>query len=157
MPTPTLRSELPESTTSTHVTPSIASHRSRRPMLARTIQGLAVAATADRDELHADDGDLAFISIRVQDAQGTVVSGADRPVTVEVSGSGVLAGMCSANPKTTERFDSATWTTFDGRAVAVVRPTGVGAVTVTVTSEGSAPIVVPLRVTGAGSKTPHGA
>ena len=125
-----------------------------RTSLSSASGDLAVVASADRNELRADDGDLAYISIEVQDAHGTVVSGADRPVTVEVSGAGVLAGMCSANPKTTERFDSATWTTFDGRAVAVVRPTGVGAITVTVTSEGSAPIVLPLRATGAGSKTP---
>ena len=115
---------------------------------------LAVVASADRTELRADDGDLAYISIEVQDAHGTVATGADRPVTVEVSGAGVLAGMCSANRKTTERFDSPTWTTFDGRALAVVRPTGVGAITVTVTSDGSAPTVLPLSVTGAGSTTP---
>jgi hypothetical protein len=65
--------------------------------------------------------------------------------------------MCSANPETTERFDSPTWTTFDGRALAVVRPTGIGAITVTVTSEGSPPTVLPLSVTGAGSTTPPAA
>ena len=115
---------------------------------------LAVAASADRTELRADDGDLAYISIEVQDAHGTVVTSADRPVTVEVSGAGVLAGICSANPKTRERFDSPTWTTFDGRAVAVVWPTGVGAITVTVTSDGSAPVMVELSVAGTGSTTP---
>ena len=31
-------------------------------------------------------------------------------------------GLCSANPKTAERFDATTWRTFDGRALAVVRP-----------------------------------
>ena len=106
---------------------------------------LAVVAAADRADLRPDDGDLAYISIEVQDAHGTVATGADRPVTVEVSGAGVLAGMCSANPKTAERFDSPTWTTFDGRVVAVVRPTGVGAITVTVTDDRAAPTVVHLR------------
>jgi hypothetical protein len=115
---------------------------------------LAVVASADRTELRADGGDLAYISVEVQDTHGTVVTSADRTVTVEVSGAGVLAGMCSANPETTERFDSPTWTTFDGRALAVVRPTGIGAITVTVTSEGSPPTVLPLSVTGAGSTPP---
>ena len=125
-----------------------------RTSLTSATGDLGVVATTDRTELRADDGDLAYISIEVQDAHGTVATGADRPVTVEVSGAGVLAGMCSANPKTRERFDSPTWTTFDGRAVAVVRPTGVGAITVTVTSDGSAPVRVELSVTGTGSTTP---
>ena len=48
-------------------------------------------------------------------------------------------------PQDVERFDSPTWTTFDGRALAVVRPTGVGAITVTVTSDRAAPTVLHLR------------
>jgi beta-galactosidase len=106
-----------------------------------------VVAEADRSEIRADDGDLAFVSIELRDADGTAVTGADCPVTVEVSGDGVLAGMCSANPKTAERFDSSTWTTFDGRALAVIRPTRVGDITVTITSrsEGAVPAVLQLR------------
>jgi hypothetical protein len=119
-----------------------------RTALASASGDLAVVAWADRAELRAGGGDLAYISIEVQDAHGTVATGADRPVTVEVSGAGVLAGMCSANRKTTERFDSPTWTTFDGRALAVVRPTDVGAITVTVTSDRLAPAVVELSAVG---------
>jgi hypothetical protein len=44
--------------------------------------------------------------------------------------------MCSANPKTTERFDADTWMTFDGRALAVIRPHGEGTITVTAKAEG---------------------
>jgi beta-galactosidase len=54
--------------------------------------------------------------------------------------------MCSANPKTTERFDSNTWTTFDGRALAVVRPTGVGAAAISVTSPELEPVTIHLQV-----------
>ena len=68
---------------------------------------VSVVAFADRRNLRADDGDLAFVAIELRDEQGTVATGADRRVSVEVSGPGVLAGLCSANPKTTERFDSA--------------------------------------------------
>ena len=59
-----------------------------------------------------------------------------------VRGAAVLAGMCSANPKTTERFDADTWTTFDGRALAVVRPTGPGTITLSVSSDGLEPIEI---------------
>jgi beta-galactosidase len=112
---------------------------------------ILLTATSDRDELRTDDTDLAFVTIEFQDAQGRVFTSADRPVTVEVSGAGVLAGMCSANPKTPEPFGSATWTTFDGRALAVIRPTAVGSITVTVTADMTAPAVVLLRAGTAGS------
>src|SRR5918995_392567 len=108
--------------------------------VART--GLTTAAepslvvSADRTRLRTDDADLAFVAIELRDADEQLVTGADRPVTVQVSGAGRLAGLCSANPRTTERFDADTWSTFDGRALAVVRPTGEGRVEISVCSEG---------------------
>ena len=74
------------------------------------------------------------------------MTGADRPVTVQVSGAGEHAGMCSANPRTTERFADTTWRTFDGRALAVVRPTTSGEITVTVSAEGLGEQALTLRV-----------
>jgi beta-galactosidase len=47
-------------------------------------------------------------------------------VQVEVCGAGVLLGFGSAGPDTEERFDAAVRRTHDGRALAVVRPTGAG-------------------------------
>jgi beta-galactosidase len=81
-----------------------------------------LTATADRSMLRADEDDLAFTS-------------ADRPVTVTVVGAGILAGLCSADPTTTERFDADTWRTFDGRALAVVRPTGPGTIGVRLSAD----------------------
>ena len=94
-----------------------------------------LTTTADRTRLQADQNDLGFITIELRDSAGRLVPSADRPVTVDVAGAGVLAGMCSANPKTEERFDAPTWHTFDGRALAVVRPTDAGVITVTVHAE----------------------
>ena len=54
--------------------------------------------------------------------------------------------MSSANPKTEEQFADATWRTFDGRVLAVVRPEGVGTITMTCTAEGLAPVIVVLEV-----------
>lgn len=102
----------------------------------RTGGAAALTASADRTGLRADGTDLAYVTIEWRDADGILDTTADADVSVEVTGAGELAGMCSANPKTTELFDAATWRTFDGRALAVVRPTGSGAITVTVTAEG---------------------
>jgi beta-galactosidase len=103
-----------------------------------------LTVTADRTTLRADDTDLAYLAIELRDASGVLVTGADQPITVEVSGTGELAALGSGNPTTVERFDAPTRTTFDGRALAVVRPTGPGAITVTVTGDGMEPVVVAL-------------
>ena len=120
-----------------------------RTSLASASGPTLLTAVADRTALRGDDTDLAYVAIELRDAAGVLVTGADVPVTVEVSGAGVLAGLGSGNPVTTERFDATTRTTFDGRALAIVRPTGVGAVTVTVTATGMEPVIVPLEATAA--------
>ena len=99
-----------------------------------TAGGPKLTAAADRSALRAGDDDLAFIAIEWRDEVGELVTSVQRDVTVRVSGAGALAGMCSGNPATTERFDSPTWRTFDGRAIAIVRPVGAGPVSVVVTS-----------------------
>ncbi len=101
-----------------------------------TVGAATLTATADRSDLRADDADLAFVEIELRDTAGVLVTTADLTVHVAVSGPGVLAGMCSANPRTAERFDADTWRIFDGRALAVVRPTGPGRITVTVSADG---------------------
>lgn len=102
-------------------------------------------ASADRSALRADGTDLAYVALELVDQSGHLVTSAAADVTVEVAGAGVLAGLCSANPRTTERFDAATWRTFDGRALAVVRPTGAGPITVTVTAPGYEPLTIELE------------
>ena len=105
-----------------------------------------LTAYADRTTLHADDRDLAFIAIELRDADGRLATGPDTVVTVKVSGVAVLAGMCSANPKTIERFDADTWRTFDGRALAVIRPTEKGKATVIVSAADQERVTIALEV-----------
>jgi beta-galactosidase len=103
-----------------------------------------LTAAADRDVLVADDADLAFISIELRDPAGTLVTSEDRRVAVSVEGAGVLQALGSARPDNAERYDAGEHTTFDGRALAVVRPTGAGAITVTVTADGLEPVALTL-------------
>ena len=104
-----------------------------------------LTAYADRTTLRADDSDLAFVAIELRDAEDRLVTSADCPVTVQVSGAAVLAGLCSANPKTSERFDADTWRTFDGRALAVVRPTREGPAKVTISAADQEPVIITLE------------
>jgi len=90
----------------------------------------------DRTEIRADDTDLAYVSITLVDGNGTTWTSEDRAVTVTIDGPAALLGLGSANPCTEETFGADTHDTFEGRALAVVRPTGPGAITVTVASPG---------------------
>ncbi|MDX3100966.1 glycoside hydrolase family 2 TIM barrel-domain containing protein [Nonomuraea angiospora] len=116
-----------------------------RMMLQTAGSATTLQAISDRYELANDD--LAFISVDICDADGLPVSNADAAVTITVEGAGVLAGMCSARPATTERFDGDTWRTFDGRALAVIRSTGPGPITVTASAPGLAAGQLSLHVT----------
>lgn len=113
----------------------------------RSAEGpVQLRANADREALHADHSDLAYISLTLRDAQGTVVCDADRPVTMTVKGSGTLAGIASGRPRTQEPFCDDSCTTFDGRALAIIRPTGPGTIEVQAQAEGSEPSHVTLHV-----------
>jgi len=58
----------------------------------------------------------------------------------------VLAGFGSANPSTEERFDASERRTYDGRALAVVRPTGPGKVRVVASAPGCVDVEVEVTV-----------
>ena len=66
-------------------------------------------------------------------------------MTVSVEGPGVLAGFGSAAPATEESYLDDVHTTFDGRALAVVRPTGAGVITVTASADGCASVSVTVE------------
>lgn len=112
---------------------------SGRDVLRSATGHLALRVTADREEIRATDDDLAYVSIEFADAAGIVPPERDRVVRVEVDGPGELLGLGSARPETTESYLGDEHLTFDGRALAIVRPTGAGRITVTVTSDGVEP------------------
>ncbi len=100
----------------------------------------------DRARIDATDRDLAYFEITLVDADGNLYSSADRPVTVVVDGPGVLQGLGSGNPCTEETFGAPTHDTYNGRALAVVRPTGSGTITVTVSAKDCDDRVVTVEV-----------
>jgi len=113
-----------------------------RSTLRSAVGPVRLAAVADRDVVRADDTDQAHVDLTLADAAGTVFLGEDREVTVNVEGPGVLAGFGSAAPSTEESYRDDVHTTFDGRALAVVRPTGPGAITVRATAAGCDAVTV---------------
>ena len=110
-----------------------------RHVLRSAVGPVLLRAEADRQVIAADGGDLAYVTLTLADAAGTCCTGADRPVRVEVSGHGVLLGLGSASPSTEERFDAAERRTYDGRALAVLRPASPGKIRLTASAPGCEP------------------
>lgn len=96
-------------------------------------------AETDRAVIAGDPQDLAFVHLSLVDADGALHLSCDREIEVEVDGPGVLQALGSANPATEEVFTGTSCTTFDGRALAIVRPTGQGRITLRATAEGCEP------------------
>ncbi|MDR2786146.1 MAG: DUF4982 domain-containing protein [Treponema sp.] len=93
---------------------------------------------ADREELSLYCGDLAYISISLTDRAGTVNTAVDKNVSIKLEGPGVLQGFGSGNPVTEEPYTNTAHTTFEGRALAVIRPVGKGEIWITADTEGCA-------------------
>jgi beta-galactosidase len=114
----------------------------------RTADGpLHLTATAERDAIRADDTDLAYITITLDDTEGNLAGHRDRLVSVEVSGAGVLSALGSGDPRTEEPFGASQCTTFDGRALAIVRPTGPGDIEIRVSADGCEPVAATVTAT----------
>jgi len=109
----------------------------------RSLSGpISLHAGADRSVIRADDRDLAYVAIELRDAHGTLATATDAMVEVSIDGPGVLQGLGSARPETEGSFLTASATTYEGRALAVIRPTAAGAITMTVSAPGFADVSV---------------
>ena len=77
----------------------------------------------------AKAGDVAYVAVNITGSNGEVESNADELVSIEVEG-GTLLGFGSARPATTESFLAGAYTTYRGRAMAVVHRSTPGTATV---------------------------
>jgi len=80
--------------------------------------------TADRMKINADRNDLSFVTVEVVDAEGQRVPNAEIPVHFYVTGVGELAAQASCAPNNPESFQAPVCKTFQGRCLAILRPTG---------------------------------
>ncbi len=119
-----------------------------RRVLASAVGTPVLRLTADRAQLRNDPADLAHVAIELVDAEGRLFSSAGARVTVTVDGPAVLQGLASADQRSQDSFTGSECATHDGRAMAVVRPTGAGTVTVTVAADGHTTMTTTLEVAG---------
>lgn len=100
-------------------------------------KAVRLSATVDRNVIHADGQDLAFIKIQLTDDYGNPVQVDDRVISVSVTGNGRLRGIDTGETRRKEKLDSPYTKTFFGRAQAVVQSTrNSGKMTVTIKAEG---------------------
>lgn len=98
---------------------------------------IQVELTPERDSAPADPSTLIYLDLTLSDAKGRWNPSALAEITLSIEGPAVLAGFGSADPTSLEEFNKLTHTTFDGRAMAVLRAIGTpGSVTVTATAQG---------------------
>jgi beta-galactosidase len=104
-------------------------------------------ASADRTQLHANGLDLAYVSVAVEDAKGTLVPRAKPRVKFEVTGPADVIATDNGDATSFEPFQSAEHSAFNGRVLGIVRTKSgkPGKITVKVTSEGLAPATVTLE------------
>jgi beta-galactosidase len=113
---------------------------------------VVLGAEPDRGTVSASPHDLIFLEVTLRDSDGAIHVMQDREVHVEASGAGDLLGFGSARPDTTESYVTGRHTTFDGRALAVVRPTQPGDIHVKVSAPGCDSVELLLRATEASAK-----
>jgi beta-galactosidase/beta-glucuronidase len=98
----------------------------------------------DKTTLQANGSDLAHVEIRVVDADGRRVYGADQMIEAALSGAGELAAMDSGDPRDVTPVQAGRRKAWQGRALAIVRA---GASPGKVTIRASAPGVRAAEVT----------
>ena len=90
--------------------------------------------TADA-HLKATGDDMAFVTVSLTDADGTLIPQADDQLTFEVSGAGTFQAVCNGDATSLEPFTEPTMKLFNGQLVAIVRSAAqTGTLTLKVTS-----------------------
>ena len=88
----------------------------------------AIAVCPEKDT--AKPGEIVYVPVNIEGANSIVESNADRKVTVTVEG-GELLAFGSANPCTEEQYHTGSFTTYYGRALAIVRAGDSGIISLT--------------------------
>ena len=95
-----------------------------------------IRLTPDRSTINANRNDLSYVLVELVDDTGNLVPDGDLPLTFTISGAGEAAAIGSANPSDMRSFKSPVCTTFRGRCLVILRPTG-KAGEITLTAEAS--------------------
>ena len=82
---------------------------------------LKLEAWTANENLQANGDDLAFVTVSLIDAEGTLIPQADDQLTFEVTGAGTFEAVCNGDATSLESFKQPTMKLFSGQLVVVVR------------------------------------
>lgn len=130
----------------------VESWKDGKPWASETVRTVGAAAglalVPDRAAIAADGADLAFVTLKVRDAEGRVVPFAKTPITFAISGPGEIVATDNGDPTDMTAFPSAQRKAFNGLALAIVRalPGKTGAITLRAEAVGLAGATTTIRV-----------
>ena len=119
-----------------------------RAALKTTGQPAAIRLTAETEAMKADGESLCYVQAELIDEAGSVVPDAEVPLKAEATGAAELLGFGSGNPITDENYSRGSFTSYQGRALAVLRAgyqAGEARLTVTAEGLGKAEICLPVK------------
>ncbi|HKX28934.1 MAG TPA: DUF4982 domain-containing protein, partial [Blastocatellia bacterium] len=92
----------------------------------------------DRTEIRADGRDLAFVTVRLADANGLTAPRARNPVRFKIEGTGEIVATDNGDPTSFEPFQSHERKAFNGLCLVIVRAKAgqAGGIKLTASSEG---------------------
>lgn len=107
-----------------------------------------VKLVVDQARLNAGRRDLSYVTLRIEDQNGTLVPKAANWVNLQLKGPGRILGIGNGDPLSHESFSGSQVRAFNGLALAIVTTTGAaGEIALKASSRGLAPSEVQLTVT----------
>jgi len=106
--------------------------------------------SADRSSIQADGQDLAYVTVKVVDANGNICPEADNLVKFQVQGAGSLVAVGNGNPISHENFISNERKAWNGLCLAIIKAARQeGAIHLTASAEGLELCKISLKAIGA--------
>ncbi|MBQ5439124.1 MAG: DUF4982 domain-containing protein, partial [Bacteroidales bacterium] len=106
-----------------------------------------IALSADRPTLDADGLDLAYVTVRIEDADGNLCPTAADEVTFAVEGAGRFRAAANGDATCLVPFQSATMPAFSGQLTAIVQAGGKpGVAVLTATAPGLQPETLKIKI-----------
>ena len=105
-----------------------------------------IVLVPDRKVIKADGSDLSFVTVKVVDANGTVLPNADHLIEFQLSGEATIAGVDNGNQISHEPFKANHRKAFHGLALAIIQSNDkAGRITLKATSSGLTPASVVIE------------
>ena len=118
-----------------------------RTALATTGKPVSIRLSAETEMMKADGESLCYVNAELIDENGSVVPDADVLLTAKAEGAAELLGFGSGNPITDENYSKGQFTSYQGKALAVLRAgCETGEAKLTVSAEGLEKAEIRLKV-----------